>query len=135
MNTQQPIGWGSLPFEVKEAILKLLLDCGSASYLAPPVRGDLDHLAAARHPITRSAIKHICLRIILERYSFRQSFQEADLIESIRSDRSIKTAIWRLFAILGTWAADHSESLTLEIDAYSPSDRIHWHKNLLFGDD
>lgn len=42
--------------------------------------------------------------------------------------------VWRLFSILGTWKPT-GNGLLLELNAYSPSDREHWFKNMYWSSD
>ncbi|KAI8627239.1 hypothetical protein F5Y19DRAFT_487212 [Xylariaceae sp. FL1651] len=155
--------WWSLPTEIRLEILSLLPDHISPSSEYAPVCNewravferanfrrltlihkrslssypfytpDLDVFAQLHRREVRRAIKHICLRIKLDNYDTPDCrFHEAPSWH-LRNDNEITAAICCLFSTLGSWARADSESLTLEIDAYSPAD-ARLYRHLVFGD-
>lgn len=74
----------------------------------------------------RLAVRHICLNIELPRYSLECCDQEGEAY--YRPSELVERAIKTLFSTLSKWK--HHDSLTLELNAYSPSDTEHWFPNI-----
>lgn len=81
----------------------------------------------------RKLVRHIWLDIELPKYSCRCCKRRESCTTSARHSSDISKAIWKLFRILSTWESENS--LTLELNTYSPSDSEHWFKNYHFDDD
>ena len=80
-------------------------------------------------------IKHICLNVELQRYTCRHCRQWESDTWSKANDDIMAAAITRLFSLLANWNRKQNtrEGLTLELNAYSPSDQEHWHKVCYIG--
>ncbi|KAK2478910.1 hypothetical protein H9L39_08284 [Fusarium oxysporum f. sp. albedinis] len=88
----------------------------------------LDHLEQLDNHY-RGRIEHLWLNIELNRYTCRSCRKRESLTLSYSIAKILNEAITRLFSILTTWR----EPLTLELNAYCPSDSEHWFKNSYFG--
>lgn len=143
------IDWSSLPLELRSIILKLLTQHNNiAPYatvskewrsviekknfsrlkLHPSCLDSLERLADRQ----KGLIKHIWLNIELKRYSCRVCQRMESVTWYYTNNRTMKAAITRLFSILTKWKKD-GRGLTLELNAYSPSDSEHWFKKCYFG--
>jgi len=94
----------------------------------PP--SDLDFLDQLSEESTRQ-VDHIWLNIELKGYSCRMCRRIETPTWSYLNDRIIVEAVVKLFSALARW--DHNQHLTLELNAYSPSDSEHWFKECYFG--
>ncbi|KAK0714708.1 hypothetical protein B0H67DRAFT_536609 [Lasiosphaeris hirsuta] len=77
----------------------------------------------------RELVRHICLDIELRKYTCR-SCQSEDF-QRTRRDEIYTKGVKEIYRILGTWKLAKN-GLTLELNAYSPSDSKHWFKNWYF---
>ncbi|KAH6995137.1 hypothetical protein EDB80DRAFT_586633 [Ilyonectria destructans] len=80
----------------------------------------------------RGLVRHIWLNIELQRYTCRCCRRWESMTWTHQNNKIIIPAIAKLFSILSTWKSA-KEGLTLELNAYSPSDPEHWFKNCYFG--
>lgn len=80
----------------------------------------------------RGLVRHVWLNIELKRYTCRCCRQWESMTWTHQNNKIIVPAIAKLFSILSTWKPA-KEGLTLELNAYSPSDPEHWFKNCYFG--
>ncbi|RSL76191.1 hypothetical protein CEP51_010183 [Fusarium floridanum] len=143
------VDWSSLPPELRALILKLLTHHNNIAPYAT-VSGEwrsvieketfghlklhpscLDSLERLAEP-QKALVKHTWLNIELKRYSCRVCRRMESNSWYSANDRTMTTAITRLFSILTNWKQD-GRGLTLELNAYSPSDSEHWFKNCYFG--
>ena len=140
--------WQSLLPEIRNIILKQLArDDTTAIYASvckewrnffgkrnfshlkiPP--SDLDFVDQLSQGSTRQ-VDHIWLNIELKRYTCRICRRIESPTRSYLNDRIIVEAVVKLFSVLARW--DHNQHLTLELNAYSPSDSEHWFKTCYFG--
>lgn len=140
--------WQSLLPEIRNIILKQLArDDTTAIYASvckewrsffgkrnfghlkiPP--SDLDFLDQLSEESTRQ-VDHLWLNIELKRYTCRICRKIESPPWSYLNDRIIVEAVVQLFSVLARW--DHNQHLTLELNAYSPSDSEHWFKTCYFG--
>ncbi|KAM5348805.1 hypothetical protein ACJ41O_008628 [Fusarium nematophilum] len=81
----------------------------------------------------RELVQHIWLDIELPEYSCRSCEKYESFSGSGRNRSIISSGIWKLFRILSAWKP--AGGLTLELNAYSPSDSDHWFKNYYFSSD
>lgn len=142
-------GWLSLPPEVRAIILKLLIHHDKiAPYatvskewqsviekknfghlkLRPSSLGSLERLAEQHQGL----VKHIWLNIELKRYTCRSCRRIESLTSIYANNKIMAEAITRLFFILANWK-QNGGGLTLELNAYSPSDSEHWFQGCYFG--
>ncbi|KAH7175390.1 hypothetical protein EDB81DRAFT_895922 [Dactylonectria macrodidyma] len=77
-------------------------------------------------------VRHIWLNIELRPYTCRCCRECESLTWTHMNNKIILDAISKLFSVLSTWKPTR-EGLTLEQNAYSPSDSQHWCKNWYFG--
>jgi hypothetical protein len=89
----------------------------------------------------RHLIRYIQLEIKLSKYSCRDCKSNASRSSITRDSFSLNRGIWKLLQILGTWESAQQRhtaniglpnDITLELNAYSPSDTEHWFKNYHF---
>lgn len=141
--------WYSLPLEVRTIILRLVTQHNNIALSAvvsrewrdviekknfdrlklhPSCLDSLDRLPERQ----KGLVKHIWLNIELKRYTCRVCRKMESNTWYDANDRIMAAAITRLFLILANWK-QHEKGLTLEINAYSPSDSEHWFKNCYFG--
>lgn len=81
-------------------------------------------------------IDHIWLNIELQRYTCRDCRSEEPDTWSRSNDKIVAASVARLFSILANWnwkKANFERHLTLELNAYSPSDSEHWFRDCYFG--
>ncbi|EWZ36589.1 hypothetical protein FOZG_10582 [Fusarium oxysporum Fo47] len=138
--------WSSLPTEIRCIILETLTAHKSiAPYASVSTewRDFIEKKTFAHlrlHPLCldhleqlddhyRGRIEHLWLNIELNRYTCRSCRKRESLTLSYSIAKILNEAITRLFSILTTWR----EPLTLELNAYCPSDSEHWFKNSYFG--
>ncbi|KAI8402815.1 hypothetical protein FOFC_16242 [Fusarium oxysporum] len=138
--------WSSLPTEIRCMILETLTAHKSiAPYASVSTewRDFIEKKTFAHlrlHPLCldhleqlddhyRGRIEHLWLNIELNRYTCRSCRKRESLTLSYSIAKILNEAITRLFSILTTWR----EPLTLELNAYCPSDSEHWFKNSYFG--
>lgn len=93
--------------------------------LQPSCLDELETIVIRQRPL----VQHICFNIVLPRYACPTC--KRNTIMSSRRSIIVRSAILRLFSILGTWKPEGR--LTLELSASSPSDSEHWFKNYCFG--
>ncbi|KAM0205772.1 hypothetical protein ACHAQI_008773 [Fusarium lateritium] len=80
----------------------------------------------------RGLVRHIWLNIALQRYNCPDCCRKEFAVERNINARIMEIAIVDLFTVLVGW--EHTEEgLTLEINAYSPSDSNHWFQGWYFG--
>ncbi|KAL6920986.1 hypothetical protein FSST1_005012 [Fusarium sambucinum] len=77
-------------------------------------------------------IDYIWLNIELTAYNCRACRKWESLTQSYSNNRITVAAVSRLFSILAKWTHE-GRHLTLELNAYSPSDSEHWFKDCYFG--
>lgn len=144
------VNWTSLPVDIHDLILKSLAQHRRlASYAtvckewqASIEKKNFDRLKLGQSCLDEferiakrkgKLIKHIWLNIELLQYTC----QTCRLIETDRWTRKnndiISESISRLFSILHTCMPTNNSGLTLELNAYSPSDQKHWFKGCYFG--
>ncbi|RYC65831.1 hypothetical protein CHU98_g409 [Xylaria longipes] len=124
-------GWGSLAsvcrqwqFVLEGANFSKLKLSGSSSCL-----NKFERITGANDS-KRRLIRHICLEVQLPRYTLDCcSSRTGHPQELSQIGSTVGKWVWRLFSILGTWKPT-GNGLLLEINAYSPSDREHWFKNM-----
>ncbi|KAF4970960.1 hypothetical protein FSARC_2063 [Fusarium sarcochroum] len=125
-NTDIMPTWDFLPYEIRGIILTFLLRHDSIAPYAAVSEEWRD--AVEKKTFHRLKLHPSCLDR-LEQLDERQ-------IESVTwystNNKIIKTAITRLFNILESWELVKG-GVTLELNAYSPSDSEHWFKNCYFG--
>ncbi|KAH7204647.1 heterokaryon incompatibility protein-domain-containing protein [Fusarium oxysporum] len=145
-NADEMTRWSSLPTEIRCMILETLTAHKSiAPYASVSTewrefieKKTFAHLRL--HPLCldhleqlddhyRGRIEHLWLNIELNRYTCRSCRKRESLTLSYSIAKILNEAITRLFSILTTWR----EPLTLELNAYCPSDSEHWFKNSYFG--
>ncbi|KAF5006195.1 hypothetical protein FDECE_7418 [Fusarium decemcellulare] len=144
--------WASLPAEIQSMILGLLKQHrGRSSYAAVSREwqaaieaenfgqiqlgnNDLQEFEeVARRKRRKLLIKSIWLNIELERYGCRSCQRsEPDYIVR-KNEKTIAEKILALFTFLRGWRRGGGGDLSLELNAYSPSDREHWHQHCYFG--
>ncbi|WJG35273.1 uncharacterized protein FOBCDRAFT_239639 [Fusarium oxysporum Fo47] len=145
-NADKMTRWSSLPTEIRCIILETLTAHKSiAPYASVSTewRDFIEKKTFAHlrlHPLCldhleqlddhyRGRIEHLWLNIELNRYTCRSCRKRESLTLSYSIAKILNEAITRLFSILTTWR----EPLTLELNAYCPSDSEHWFKNSYFG--
>lgn len=79
----------------------------------------------------RDLVQYICLNIELPRYTCPRCRLTESRSYTPRHDSIIRDATLKLFSVLSAWQP--TGRLTLELNAYSPSDSEHWFKNYHFG--
>ncbi|OIW33647.1 hypothetical protein CONLIGDRAFT_711518 [Coniochaeta ligniaria NRRL 30616] len=80
----------------------------------------------------RNLVRHISLDIELPTY---KSSDSEPWGWSDRNSLVMSKGTWKLFHILSTWEPANGNGLTLELNAFSPSDSEHWFKNYHFVSD
>ena len=86
----------------------------------------LDSFEYIISPQKRVIIHHLCLDVVLPRYTSICCSKRSS--PSVKISSVVSDGIWKLFSILSTWK--FTDNLALEINVYSPSDCEHWFKNL-----
>ncbi|KAI5861472.1 hypothetical protein GGS23DRAFT_606331 [Durotheca rogersii] len=143
---QRPVCWTSLPAEIRLMILDAITQQkhpGWASFasvckewqsvierrnfhrlkLRASCLNDFERIIVR----PRELVRHICLDIELRKYTCRT----CEKSERLGQNSLVFTkGIEKLFRILSTWKL--ANGLTLELNAYSPSDSDHWFKNYYF---
>ncbi|KAI1278907.1 hypothetical protein F5Y07DRAFT_406565 [Xylaria sp. FL0933] len=142
--------WLSLPAEIRLMILEAIVYrknpgwaslasvCREWQYVLEKVNfrtiklraSCLDGLEYVISPRKRKLIQHIYFNVELPRYSSRCDSRR---LPSVNINPPVNKGIRKLFSILSTWRP--ANSLTLEINVYSPSDCKHWFKNLYLSSD
>lgn len=79
----------------------------------------------------RDLVQHICLNIELPRYTCRSCRYPESYSRIYHS--IARNTVLKLFSALSAWQPRTGGRLTLELNAYSPSDSEHWFKNYHFG--
>lgn len=147
----QAARWTSLPTEIRLMILEAIanqenpgwasLASVSQEWQSIIAKSDLNPLKLrvsclddfGRSISSRESIRLIVLDIELLKYTCRCcKWYESERWTS-RNNRIISDGIWRLFYYLSTWTPGHG--LTLELNAYSPSDSKNWFKRYYFSSD
>ncbi|KAK4153544.1 hypothetical protein C8A00DRAFT_43548 [Chaetomidium leptoderma] len=137
---QKHAGWASLASVCKEWQFVIAKENFRQLKLRPSCLDDFERLIVRQ----RHLIRHIQLEIELPRYSCQHCKRHASMRSIDQENLFISRGIWKLFQILGTWeSARHrhtahnglTNGLTLELNAYSPSDTEHWFKNYHFTSD
>ncbi|CAH0049085.1 unnamed protein product [Clonostachys solani] len=80
----------------------------------------------------RGLVRHVCLDIELERYTCRCCNRWESMTWAHNNNKRATPPLFKLFSILSTWEPTR-EGLTLELNAYSTSDKEHWHKTCYLG--
>ncbi|EEU37283.1 uncharacterized protein NECHADRAFT_92265 [Fusarium vanettenii 77-13-4] len=136
-------GWSSLPLEVRDIILKFLThDNKIAPYatVSKEWQSVIEKKNFGRLKLHQSCldslerlseqqqgfVKHIWLNIELKTYTCRACWKMESLTSIYANQRILAEAIARLFFILASWKQNRG-GLTLELNAYSPSDSEHCH--------
>lgn len=128
--TQQKYpGWASFASVCKEWQLVIAKRNLHRLKLQVPCLDDFERIIIRQ----REFVHHIWLNIELPKYTCRSCKSEESVSRSKRNSSIISKGIWKLFCILSTWKP--ANSLTLELNAYSPSDSDHWFKNYHFASD
>jgi hypothetical protein len=148
--------WASLPAEIRRMILEAIaqqkhpgwasLASVSREWQAVIARENLGRLkleASCLEDMERlivrqqHLIRHIQLEVELPRYSCDQCTKDTSMCERQEENDVLGRGISTLFRILSTWesagqrqASNHG--LTLDLNAYSPSDAEHWFKRFHF---
>ncbi|KAM5357350.1 hypothetical protein ACJZ2D_016351 [Fusarium nematophilum] len=140
--------WNSLPAEMRLAILEQLLQSPDvAPYAAVSKEWQaiiekrnfhrlklkqscLDEFELIKQQ--RGLVKHVSLNIELRRYTCRCCRREESETWRRLNEKTIAAAVSKPFSILSTWAPT-TGGMTLELNAYSPSDSEHRLKNCYFG--
>ncbi len=78
----------------------------------------------------RELVHHIWLNIELPKYTCRCCNKQESISRASHNSSIIGNGITKLFSILSTWKP--TNGLTLELNAYSPSDSDHWFKDYYF---
>lgn len=142
-------GWSSLPLEVRDIILKFLThDNKIAPYatVSKEWQSVIEKKNFGRLKLHQSCldslerlseqqqgfVKHIWLNIELKTYTCRACWKMESLTSIYANQRILAEAIARLFFILASWKQNRG-GLTLELNAYSPSDSEHWFRGCYFG--
>lgn len=97
--------------------------------LGVPCLDSFEHMVVRQ----RGFVRHIWLNIELPRYTCRCCKREESWSWQSRNNTIISKGLRKLFSVLSTW--DPSSGLTLELNAYSPSDSEHWFKDYHFASD
>ncbi|OAA59599.1 hypothetical protein SPI_05797 [Niveomyces insectorum RCEF 264] len=141
-----PGAWGSLPAEVRLLVLDAIVQqrhrgwsaCGAVCtewqrfvgarlFRRLTLQPSCIDAFGATVVRQRALVRSLCLTVELPRYSCRSCQRRDSLATSSRHGRPIGEALLRLLAVLHRWPA--AGRLTLELDAFSPSDGEHWFKN------
>ncbi|CAH0016473.1 unnamed protein product [Clonostachys rhizophaga] len=80
----------------------------------------------------RGLVRHVCLDIELQRYACQSCGRLESETWRRANNRLATRALYKLFSILSTWEPTR-EGLTLELHAYSTSDKEHWLKTCYLG--
>ncbi|TFB05939.1 hypothetical protein CCMA1212_001365 [Trichoderma ghanense] len=86
----------------------------------------LDDFSRIASPQRRHMIRHICLDVELPRYTCDDCARRLSTWDD--TSPVVSDAVWKLFSILSAW--EPAGGLALELNAYSPSDRDHWFKDI-----
>ncbi|KAJ3466629.1 hypothetical protein MRS44_004193 [Fusarium solani] len=142
-------GWSLLPPEVRDIILKFLTHHNNIAPYATVSKewqsviekknfgrlklhpSSLDSLQRLTEQ-QQGLVKHIWLNIELKRYTCRSCRKMESLTSIYANNKIMAEAITRLFFLLANWK-QNGGGLTLELNAYSPSDSEHWFKGCYFG--
>ena len=81
----------------------------------------------------RSLVRYISLDIELPTYTCRSCKRTESESWNLSNSSLISKGIWKLFRILSNWKP--ADGLTLELNAFSPSDSDHWFKRYHFVSD
>ena len=152
-----PWSWGALPPELRLGILKMVATdkhpgWGSQAAvcrewqqvierynfrklkLSPNCLGDFPCIVP-RDSARRLMVQHVWLDVQLPRYAAKCYEEDADEIGYRRQEYQsiVHKAIRRLLAILSRWTREGP--LTLEVNAYSPSDSQYWFQNIFLSSD
>jgi hypothetical protein len=153
--------WNSLPLEIRGVILEYIIThdriakystvseewrCAveektfhsisiridtPAAIASPFVVPDLHSLDSLRER-QRGLIRHIWLNIALLRYECPDCYRTESTVVQSTNSSIMQRVIRDLFAILAGWEPT-KKGLTLELNAYSPSDSDHWFQGWYFG--
>ncbi|CAG9937545.1 unnamed protein product [Clonostachys rosea f. rosea IK726] len=80
----------------------------------------------------RGLVRHVCLDIELKKYTCRCCERWERETWARHNYKLATLTLYKLFSILSTWGPTR-EGLTLELNAYSPSDKEHWFKTFYYG--
>ena len=128
---QKHAGWASLASVCKEWQFVIGTENFRQLKLRPSCLDDFARLIVQQGHLLR----HIVLEIELPRYSCQHCKRDASKRTIDQENVFISRGIWKLFRILSTWESANNglrNGLTLELNAYSPSDTEHWFKNYHF---
>lgn len=151
--------WNSLPFDIRKGILEYITTFGhiaqystvseewrceveektfhhiriGTTVVAPSPFAVYDlHFLDGLRKRQKGLIRHIWLNITLLRYNCPACYSRETIAERNLNSMTIRLAISALFVVLADWETT-KEGLTLEINAYSPSDSGHWFRGWYFG--
>ncbi|KAH6838652.1 hypothetical protein B0I37DRAFT_242410 [Chaetomium sp. MPI-CAGE-AT-0009] len=136
VSQQKHVGWASLASVCKEWQFVIARENFHQLKLRPSCLVDFERLIV----LQRHLIRYIQLEIELPRYSCRQCKTNPSMRTIDQESLSVSRGIWKLLRILSTWERHTATNgvlngITLELSAYSPSDREHWFKNYHFTSD
>jgi hypothetical protein len=136
---QKHAGWASLASVCKEWQSVLAKENFRRLKLQPSCLEDFEHLIIRQ----RHLIRYIQLEIELPKYSCQHCQRDGSMRGIDQENQSISHGIWKLLWILKAWESARQRDpaknglpngVTLELNAYSPSDAEHWFKNYHFTD-
>ncbi|KAH7245740.1 hypothetical protein BKA59DRAFT_527558 [Fusarium tricinctum] len=151
--------WSSLPFDIRKGILEYIttLDhiaqystvseewrCAVEEKTFRGIRIDTTVVAPSPFVVQdlhvlnglpkrqKGLIRHIWLNIALQRYNCPDCYHRESTVQRNSNSMTMRLAISALFVVLAGWEPT-KEGLTLEMNAYSPSDSEHWFRGWYFG--
>lgn len=119
-------GWASLASVCKEWQIFIEAKNFHTLQLKVSCLDDLECMVVRQ----RDLVRHISFNIELARYTCRSCKREESESWESRNSAIVSKGVWKLFTVLSTWKS--STGLTLELNAYSPSDSDHWFKDYHF---
>ncbi|KAK4236892.1 hypothetical protein C8A03DRAFT_16520 [Achaetomium macrosporum] len=149
-DNSRPSSWASLPVEIRDMILEEIsrqkhrgwASCAAVckewqvfierkNFCRLTLRAscleELEHMVIRQ----RDLVQHICLNVELPRYTCYCCQRTGTWSSVLRHSSIVRAAMLKLFSVLS--ARQPTGCLTLELNAYSPSDSEHWFKNYHFG--
>lgn len=125
---QKNPGWASSASVCKEWQLAIEKRNFHRLTLQVSCLGDFERLIVRQ----RNLVHHVRLDIELPTYTCQTCKTSWSLPRGGYNGTIISVGVWKPFRVLSTW--EPANGLTLELNAYSPSDSDHWFKNYYFGD-